>query len=82
MRPDCLMAKGDVFAWLIQRAEVTLKRASVLTCYLFLLLFTTIGNRKVNEKDYAEAIRLYGEAIVLNPKNAVYYANRYENRNH
>ncbi|KAG9321327.1 hypothetical protein KVV02_006244 [Mortierella alpina] len=34
------------------------------------------GNRKVNEKDYAEAIRLYGEAIVLNPKNAVYYANR------
>ncbi|KAF9133053.1 hypothetical protein BGW39_010743 [Mortierella sp. 14UC] len=38
------------------------------------------GNRKVNEKDYAEAIRLYGEAIVLNPKNAVYYANRYEFR--
>jgi hypothetical protein len=37
-----------------------------------------IGNRKVNEKEYAEAIRLYGEAIVLNPKNAVYYANRYE----
>ncbi|KAG0216146.1 hypothetical protein BGX33_000410 [Mortierella sp. NVP41] len=34
------------------------------------------GNRKVNEKEYAEAIRLYGEAIVLNPKNAVYYANR------
>ncbi|KAG0347566.1 hypothetical protein BG004_007470 [Podila humilis] len=34
------------------------------------------GNRKVNEKDYAEAIRLYGEAITLNPKNAVYYANR------
>ncbi|KAF9115684.1 hypothetical protein BGX27_006928 [Mortierella sp. AM989] len=34
------------------------------------------GNRKVNEKDYAEAIRLYGEAIVLNPGNAVYYANR------
>ncbi|KAG0046111.1 hypothetical protein BGZ83_008706 [Gryganskiella cystojenkinii] len=34
------------------------------------------GNRKVNEKEYAEAIRLYGEAITLNPKNAVYYANR------
>ncbi|KAF9198787.1 hypothetical protein BGZ49_000289 [Haplosporangium sp. Z 27] len=34
------------------------------------------GNRKVNEKDYAEAIRLYGEAIALNPGNAVYYANR------
>ncbi|KAF9578269.1 hypothetical protein BGW38_006024, partial [Lunasporangiospora selenospora] len=34
------------------------------------------GNRKVNEKDYAEAIRLYGEAIVLNSNNAVYYANR------
>ncbi|KAI7818036.1 hypothetical protein BC939DRAFT_464109, partial [Gamsiella multidivaricata] len=34
------------------------------------------GNRKVNEKDYAEAIRLYSEAIVLNPVNAVYYANR------
>ncbi|KAF9434440.1 hypothetical protein BGZ76_008020 [Entomortierella beljakovae] len=34
------------------------------------------GNRKVNEKDYSEAIRLYGEAIVLNPGNAVYYANR------
>ncbi|KAF9357299.1 hypothetical protein BGX26_003948 [Mortierella sp. AD094] len=34
------------------------------------------GNRKVNEKEYAEAIRLYGEAITLNPGNAVYYANR------
>jgi len=37
---------------------------------------TLLGNRKVNEKEYAEAIRLYGEAIVLNPTNAVYYANR------
>ncbi|KAF9296027.1 hypothetical protein BGZ88_000897 [Linnemannia elongata] len=37
---------------------------------------TCESNRKVNEKEYAEAIRLYGEAIVLNPKNAVYYANR------
>ncbi|KAG0243414.1 hypothetical protein B0O80DRAFT_450038 [Mortierella sp. GBAus27b] len=34
------------------------------------------GNRKVSEKDYAEAVRLYGEAIILNPSNAVYYANR------
>ncbi|KAI1295244.1 hypothetical protein EDD11_007882 [Mortierella claussenii] len=34
------------------------------------------GNRKVNEKEYAEAIRLYGEAITLNPNNAVYHANR------
>ncbi|KAF9389239.1 hypothetical protein BGX21_000153, partial [Mortierella sp. AD011] len=34
------------------------------------------GNRKVNEKEYAEAVRLYGEAITLNPGNAVYYANR------
>ncbi len=34
------------------------------------------GEVKKLQKDYAEAIRLYGEAIVLNPKNAVYYANR------
>ncbi|KAF9350912.1 hypothetical protein BGX34_000915 [Mortierella sp. NVP85] len=34
------------------------------------------GNRKVSDKDYAEAVRLYGLAINLNPNNAVYYANR------
>ncbi|KAG9303391.1 hypothetical protein G9A89_013717 [Geosiphon pyriformis] len=34
------------------------------------------GNRKVAERDYAEAVKLYGEAIVINPNNAVYYANR------
>jgi len=28
------------------------------------------------EKNYDEAIRLYTEAISLNPKSAVYYANR------
>ncbi|KAF9947498.1 hypothetical protein BGZ65_008761, partial [Modicella reniformis] len=34
------------------------------------------GNRKVSDKEYAEAVLLYGEAIALNPSNAVYYANR------
>ncbi|RUS30077.1 hypothetical protein BC938DRAFT_479878 [Jimgerdemannia flammicorona] len=34
------------------------------------------GNRKVTDRNYPEAIKLYSEAIKLNPSNAVYYANR------
>lgn len=36
-----------------------------------------MGNRKVAERNYPEAIKLYSEAIALNGDNAVYYANRY-----
>lgn len=35
-----------------------------------------LGNRKVSDQNYPEAIKLYSEAIKLNPNNAVYYANR------
>ncbi|CAO3663697.1 unnamed protein product [Rhizopus microsporus] len=35
-----------------------------------------MGNRKVAERNYPEAIKLYSEAIALNPHNAVFYANR------
>lgn len=34
------------------------------------------GNRMVSERNYPEAIKLYTEAIELDGKNAVYYANR------
>jgi small glutamine-rich tetratricopeptide repeat-containing protein alpha len=34
------------------------------------------GNRQVAERNYPEAIRLYTEAIALNGKQSVYYANR------
>ncbi|KAI8887703.1 TPR-like protein, partial [Backusella circina FSU 941] len=34
------------------------------------------GNRMVAERNYPEAIKLYTEAIELDGKNAVYYANR------
>ncbi|CAO3691886.1 unnamed protein product [Umbelopsis ramanniana] len=34
------------------------------------------GNRKVAERNYPEAIRLYSEAISHNPNNAVFYGNR------
>ncbi|KAG0164441.1 hypothetical protein DFQ28_009115 [Apophysomyces sp. BC1034] len=34
------------------------------------------GNRKVSERNYPEAIKLYTEAIALNGSQAVYYANR------
>ncbi|KAI9310260.1 hypothetical protein BX666DRAFT_2009767 [Dichotomocladium elegans] len=34
------------------------------------------GNRKVSERNYPEAIKLYTEAISLNPSQAVYYGNR------
>jgi len=34
------------------------------------------GNRKVAERNYPEAIRLYSEAITHNPNNAVFYGNR------
>lgn len=35
-----------------------------------------MGNRKVAERNYPEAIKLYSEAIALDGQNAVYYANR------
>ena len=34
------------------------------------------GNRKVSERNYPEAIKLYTEAIDINGAQAVYYANR------
>ncbi|KAI8376445.1 uncharacterized protein BYT42DRAFT_574635 [Radiomyces spectabilis] len=34
------------------------------------------GNRKVAERNYPEAIKLYTEAIAINGSQAVYYANR------
>jgi small glutamine-rich tetratricopeptide repeat-containing protein alpha len=34
------------------------------------------GNKKMISKDFHEAIRLYSEAIKLNPENAAYYSNR------
>ncbi|KAI9499063.1 hypothetical protein BDB00DRAFT_798154 [Zychaea mexicana] len=34
------------------------------------------GNRKVSERNYPEAIKLYTEAIAINGSQAVYYANR------
>ncbi|KAI8144361.1 hypothetical protein BJV82DRAFT_607134 [Fennellomyces sp. T-0311] len=34
------------------------------------------GNRKVSERNYPEAIKLYTEAIAINGAQAVYYANR------
>jgi small glutamine-rich tetratricopeptide repeat-containing protein alpha len=34
------------------------------------------GNKKMTSKEFHEAIRLYSEAIGLNPENAVYYSNR------
>ncbi|KAK9766202.1 Small glutamine-rich tetratricopeptide repeat-containing protein 2 [Basidiobolus ranarum] len=34
------------------------------------------GNKKVSEKDYEEAIKLYSQAIEINDNNSVYYANR------
>lgn len=36
----------------------------------------TQGNAKMTEKNYEEAIRLYGEAIAVAPNNAIYFANR------
>lgn len=36
-----------------------------------------LGNQKLAQKQYDEAIKLYTEAIKLNPTSAVYYANRY-----
>ncbi|KAL7748563.1 Small glutamine-rich tetratricopeptide repeat-containing protein 2 [Sorochytrium milnesiophthora] len=38
--------------------------------------FKSQGNKKVAEKDYDEAVRLYSEAIALDAQNAVYYSNR------
>ncbi|KAL1919145.1 uncharacterized protein VTP21DRAFT_2527 [Calcarisporiella thermophila] len=34
------------------------------------------GNKKVTERNYPEAIKLYSEAIAIDGNNAVYYANR------
>lgn len=35
-----------------------------------------LGNAKMSEKNYLEAVNLYTQAIALDPSNAVYYANR------
>jgi len=34
------------------------------------------GNAKLSARDFAAAVALYGEAIELDPSNAIYYANR------
>lgn len=38
--------------------------------------FKSLGNKKVIEKNYTEAVKLYSQAIDLVGGNAVYYANR------
>lgn len=34
------------------------------------------GNQKLTTRQYADAIALYSDAILLNPRNAIYYSNR------
>lgn len=34
------------------------------------------GNQKLSDKQYAQAAESYSKAILLNPDNAIYYANR------
>lgn len=34
------------------------------------------GNQKLSSRQYADAVALYSDAILLNPRNAIYYSNR------
>ncbi|KAI8975976.1 hypothetical protein BDB01DRAFT_728427 [Pilobolus umbonatus] len=81
-KPATLLSIFDVY--------LRTKKNSAKVFYHLLILLTSVsaedkqqaeskkamGNRKVAERNYPEAIKLYTEAIELDGNNAVYYANR------
>jgi small glutamine-rich tetratricopeptide repeat-containing protein alpha len=65
----------DIFSVFVEKKKA-LKKEAELERAKKAEQFKAKGNEKLNAKEYAEAIKLYSEAIKIDPNNAVYYCNR------